>query len=141
MAEAAVKKLDFAGAEWVDAARGILEDIVAQHGEAGKAYSVSEAFTDAPSHVAPSGLAAWHFHIDGKSVRVGVGEDKNADIRIRADYQSSLPGARLVYTPEIIAERQNQPPPDESAGSVEGDMSALPPYLVELHNRLAVLTA
>ena len=141
MAEAAVKKLDFAGPEWVDAARDVLEDLVAQHGEAGKACSVSEAFTDAPAHVAPSGLAAWHFYIDGKSVRVGVGEDQNADIRIRADYQASLPGARLVYTPEIIAERQAQPPDESAAGSVEGDMSALPPYLVELHNRLAVLTA
>ena len=133
-------KVDFASAPWVDQARAVLDELVATHGEPGFAFSACEIFTDAPAHVAETGTAAWHFYIDGKTVRVGVGEVDGTDVTIRADYESTLPATRLVYTPEILAERAANP--DENAAShVEGDMTNMPPYLVELHNRLAVITA
>ena len=134
-------KVDFASAPWVDQARAVLDELVATHGEPGFAFSVCEIFTDAPTHVAESGTAAWHFYIDGKTARVGVGEVGDTDVTIRADYETTLPAARLVYTPEILAERASQPPDENAARNVEGDMTRLPPYLVELHNRLAVITA
>ena len=134
-------KVDFACAAWVDQARAILDDIVASHGEPGKTFSVCEVFTDAPAKVAESGTAAWHFYIDGKTVRVGSGEVGDADVTIRADYETTLPAARLVYTPEFLAERAAQPPVDQAAANVKGDMSNMPTYLVELHNRLAIVTA
>ena len=133
-------KVDFAGAAWVDAARAVLEELVAEHGEEGARLSVCEAFTDAPARVAASGTAAWHFTIDGKSVLVGQGELEDADIVIRADYETALPGARTVYTPEFLAQRESMPPAETPPG-VKGDLGALPPWLVELHNRLAVVTA
>jgi hypothetical protein len=135
-------KVEFASAPWLDQARAVLEDLVADHGEDGRAFSVCETFTDAPGSVAESGTAAWNFYIDGKTVRVGRGTVDDADVKIQADYATALPAARLVYTPEVLAERAKQPP-DESAPTpnVEGDMTNMPAYLIELHNRLAVITA
>ena len=140
MSEQTTTKVDFASAAWVDMARTVLEELVADHAEDDTRFSVCEVFTDAPSRVAASGTAAWHFTIVGKNVTVGQGELDEADIVIRADYQTSLPGARTVYTPEFLAQRESMPPP-EIPPEIKGDTSALPPWLVELHNRLAVVTA
>lgn len=134
------EKLVFASEAWVDEARRILEELVAAHGEASAAFSVCEVFSDTPPEADPSGTAAWHFYIDGETVRVGQGEVDDTDVKIRADYTATLPTARLVYTPEILAQRakarEQGPNPN-----VEGDMGKAPPWLVELHNQLAVITA
>lgn len=134
------KKVEFAGPAWIDIARQVLTELAAEHGEPGQVVSVSEAFTDAPPHLADGGVAAWHFTLNGKTAHVEAGEAPDSDIVIRADYQASLPGARLVYTPEILAEMERNPP-DRSDGQIQGDMSRLPPWISELHNRLAVVTA
>ena len=55
-------------------------------------------------------------------------------MNVRADYAQVLPIAKMVYTPELVSRmRASQP-------QAEGNGPALPTYLVELHNRLAVLT-
>ena len=138
--QATAEKVDFASAAWVNAARAVLEELVANHAEEDAKLSVCEVFTGAPPRVAASGTAAWHFAIDGKRVTVGQGELADADIVIRADYDAALPGARTVYTPEFLAQRESMPPA-EIPPDIKGDLSALPPWLVELHNRLAVVTA
>ena len=136
-------KVPFASAAWVDIARGVMEDLVSRHGEDGEKYSVSEAFAEAPKEIADAdGFAAWHFHVDGKSVRLGTGRATDADVQIQATWELSLPGARLVYTPELLAEWERNPPerPADPNQKIEGDMANLPRYLVELHNRMAVIT-
>ena len=133
-------RVAFASSDWVREARRVLEDLVTQHGEPGKTFSVCEVFTDAPQSVAPGGIAAWHFSIDGQSVSVGEGEIPGTDVTIRADYETALPGARLVYTAETLAEIAKQPPPEKPA-QIDGDMSKAPAYLVHLHNRMAEMTA
>jgi len=140
MNERTAGKVDFATLAWINVARSALEEIVAEHGEPGARFSLCEVFTNAPAYISSSGTTAWHFYVDGKSVVVGSGEVDDADVKIRTDYQGVLPRARQVYTPEILAERASEPP---GAGfdSVEGDMDLVPEYLVELHNRLALLTA
>ena len=137
------EKLDFAGSAWVDKATKVLEALVNEHGQEETSFSVCEVFTDAPADVSVSGIAAWYFYIEGKSVRVGLGEEVGTDVRIQADYESSLPNVRLVYTPEVLEEmRENaEERSANSSSSVEGDMSKAPPYLVELHNQMAPLTA
>lgn len=127
----------FASPAWIDEARRILQDLVGRLGEEGRSFSVCERFTDAPVEVASDGTAAWHFRIDGRRVEVGSGALEDADVQIKADYQATLPAARLVYTPEIVAQRRAAGP----RPGVQGDMAKAPPYLVELHNRLAVVTA
>ena len=143
-------KVDFAGAAWIDAAREVLEDLIATHGTPDLKFSVCEVFSGAPAHVAPSGTAAWYFYVDGDSVEVGPGERNDVDLRMGGDYEAALPGARTVYTPEYLAqreaereaEREKQPPdPDAPQPDIQGDPSILPPWIVELHNRLAPITA
>ncbi|MCH7811394.1 MAG: hypothetical protein IH958_02070 [Chloroflexi bacterium] len=137
---AETKKFAFASPAWVDFARTVLEELVADHGEAGRSFSVCEVFTGAPPDVAGSGATtvAWHFRIVDKTVTVGEGEIIDADMNVRVDYQSVLPMARLVYTPEILAQLERDAP--QAADGSTGDRSNMPPYLVELHNRLAVAT-
>ena len=135
-------KVDFAGPAWVDAAREVLEDLIATHGTPDLKFSVCEVFTGAPAHVAPSGTAAWYFYVDGDSVEVGSGERDDVDLRMGGEYEAALPGARTVYTPEYLAEREKQAPdPDAPQPNIQGDPSILPPWIVELHNRLAPITA
>ena len=55
-------------------------------------------------------------------------------------YETALPGARTVYTPEFLAQRESMPPP-EIPPEIEGDTSTFPPWLVELHNKMALITA
>ena len=107
--------------------------------DAATRFSACEVFTDAPAHVAASGTAAWHFYVDGKSVSIGLGEVDGADVTIRADYGTALPGARAVYTPEHLEKMASMPPPDPPP-DVKGDTSIFPPWLVELHNRMAAIT-
>lgn len=135
-----MKKVIFASADWIERARHELTDLVAAYGEPGVRFSLCEVFTDVPDAVDPTGTFAWYFYIDGKSVTVGVGEVDDADVKIRTDYQGVLPQARTVYTPEYLEARAHQP-----AGAqfdhAEGDFGLTPPYITELHNRLAGITA
>jgi len=132
----------FVSPEWVDLAREVLEELVSEHGEPGVKYSVCEAFVDAPEELADeNGELAWHFFVDGKDVQVARGR-ADTDFSIQATYLTSLPGAKLVYTPELIKEWEENPPtpPDDPNLKVEGDRSIIPKYLGALHNRLAVVT-
>ena len=133
------KRVVFAGGAWIDGAREILEDLVSIHGEDAQAFSVCEVFTNAPATVAASGVAAWHFYINGKAVRVGAGAVDDVDVKIEADYEESLPNARLIYTADSAASQPTELPPS-SVGTVRGDFSKAPSYLLALHNRLAAIT-
>lgn len=133
-------KVEFASEAWIEAAKEILADLAATRGAEGDRFSVCECFTSAPAEIASDGLAAWHFRIDGQTATAGAGAIKDADVVIEADYQATLPTARLVYTPEYLAERARRRASGE-APAPSGDWSRAPSYLVELHNRLAVITA
>lgn len=122
----------FAGPEWIAAAGMVLRELVAEHGAPGVRFSLCEVFTDAPADVASSGTAAWHFAVDGHDVRSGPGELAGADVRICEDYARVLPVARLVYTADVMAAMESRP---------DDPFAAFPAYLVELHNRMALVTA
>ena len=131
-------KVIFASQEWLDLARGVLEDLVAQHGEHGTSFSVCEVFTNAPEGmVGPDATrAAWHFCIENKTVTVGEGEIDGADMAVSVDYSNALRMARRVYPAAIgwlampivrlVSRMRGKPVP--------------PAYLLDLHNRLALVT-
>ncbi len=135
--ETETEKVVFASAEWVDLARTVLEELVAEHGESGKSFSVCEVFTDAPEGLAgpDATTAAWHFRIVDKTVTVGEGEITGTDMNARAAYAQVLPMVKMVFTPEMVKQAQSMQP---EGG--DDEKPALPSYLVELHNRLAVVT-
>ena len=126
-----------------DIARGMLEELVSEHGEEGKNCSICEAFAEAPEEFADAdGFAAWHFYITGKSVRVGTGRVTDTDALIQATWKTSLGGAKRIITPELAEEMKKNPPtpPPDANRKLEGDRSKFPAYLRELHNRMAVIT-
>ena len=65
---------------WVTAATELLEALVAELGSSDHAFRVCEIFTDARKSVSATGKAAWHFFIEGQSVKVGLGEAEGSDV-------------------------------------------------------------
>lgn len=137
-ATAATSKVILGSPEWLALARVVLEELVATHGKTGKSFSVSETFTDAPEGlIGPDAtIAAWHFFIIDKTVSVAEGALDDADMTVSVSYERALKGAKIVYPAflgwllmpimRVIRLLRNQPNP--------------PSYLMQLHNRLAVVT-
>ena len=131
-------KVAFASHEWLDLAREVLEDLVAQHGTIGTSFSVCEVFTNAPDGmIGPDpAKAAWYFSIVDKTVTVGEGEIDGADMAVSVEYKRALPMARRVYPASLgslvmpvvrlLSYLRRKPSP--------------PAYLLDLHNRLALVT-
>ena len=134
-------KFNFVSDEWVDQAEIILNDLVSQFGVKGVSFSVCETFFDAPKGIDTSGVASWHFFIEGKSVRVGKGKVEDVDVKINFDYAKASVIAKVVYTEEIITKQKEQSKKAQEALAIAGKEFKEPPdYLPKLHNRLALLT-
>ena len=89
-------KFHFVSDEWVDQAKIILNDLVTEFGKEGVAFSVCETFTDAPKDIDASGIASWHFYIEGKEVLVGKGKKENTDVKINFDYVKANVIAKII---------------------------------------------
>ena len=134
-------KFNFVSDEWVDQAEIILNDLVTQFGAEGISFSVCETFFDAPKEIDASGVASWHFFIEGKSVRVGKGKVEDVDVKINFDYAKASVIAKVVYTEEIINKQKEEAKKAKEALATSGKEFKEPPdYLPKLHNRLALLT-
>ena len=134
-------KFNFVSDEWVDQAEIILNDLVSQFGVEGVSFSVCETFSDAPKEIDASGVASWHFFIEGKSVRVGKGKVEDVDVKINFDYAKASVIAKIVYTEEIINKQKTETKKAKEALAIAGKEFKEPPgYLPKLHNRLALLT-
>ena len=135
-------KFNFVSDEWVDQAEIILNDLVSQFGVEGVSFSVCETFSDAPKAIHTSGIASWHFYIDGKSVRVGKGKVEDVDVKINFDYAKASIIAKVIYTKKIITKQKEGAEKAKEALAIASKGFKEPPdYLPELHNRLALLTA
>ena len=135
-------KFEFVSSEWIDQAKIILEDLVSQFGLEGVSFSVYETFTDAPKHIDHSGVASWHFYINGYTIKVGKGKVEDTDVKINFDYQKASVIAKVVYTEEIIAQQKEDFLIAKKNLEKKGKILKEPPdYLTKLHNRLALLTS
>ena len=135
-------KFNFVSDEWVGQAKVILNDLVTEFGEEGVSFSVCETFTNAPKDIDISGIASWHFYIEGKEVRVGKGKTEDTDVKINFDYAKANVIAKVIYTEKIIAQQKEETTRALEALEKAGkDFKQPPDYLSELHNRLAELTA
>ena len=131
-------KVALASPAWLDLARGTLSELVQREGTAGVTTSMCEVFVAAPDGsvgMCEPGRAAWHFRIDGTTCHVDTGETDDVDLKVVFDYQSAVPFARAVITPDA----------DEVTGptvlDLQGDPTRMPRYLTDLHNALAEHTA
>jgi hypothetical protein len=145
-----VKKVEFASDAWLQAAEAILRRAVAAAGPAiaGQKLTVCETFTDPPAHLcAGANEVVWSFTIDDGQSRVLKGAAVGADYSVRADYGATLPGARTILgtTPEAIEARSKARRESVASGRANGSLDHVSApmrlVLIELHNRLAEITA
>jgi Phytanoyl-CoA dioxygenase (PhyH) len=63
----------------------------------GRAFSVSERFSDAPPHLKlPGDVASWSLRFDGDAATLARGFDAGADLAVEGDYQAALHLAQFV---------------------------------------------
>ena len=144
-----MEKYPFCSAPWVGVARDFIETQCAANDLTDIETSFCEKFTDAPDEIAtePGGITGWHFRISGGKVEVGHGVLADADATIVADYQTTVPLARLVFdgNPGNIALAQKAVEEATAQGKMrrEGDEGAMGgvPFLAGLHDVLAQRTA
>src|ERR1700744_4123236 len=92
-------RFEFLSDGWVDEARRFLERQVVIRKEqlAGRPFSLSERFTDAPPHLGLSdNVGAWSARYDGETLTVSRAFDESADMVVEGDYQAGLAGGQFV---------------------------------------------
>ncbi|MFI4975673.1 MAG: phytanoyl-CoA dioxygenase family protein [Caulobacterales bacterium] len=92
-------RYEFLSDAWLADAKSYLERACAQRKEqlGGRAFSVSERFTDAPPHLEfPDNVGAWSMRYDGDAVSVSRAFNADADMVVEGDYQAGLTGAQFV---------------------------------------------
>ncbi len=90
---------EFLSDAWLQEAHQFLQRDLAMRKEklAGRAFSVSERFTNAPPHLNfPNDVASWGMSYDGKSMTVSRNFDERADLIVEGDYQAALATAQFV---------------------------------------------
>ena len=143
------QKLPFCSQTWVDHARSYLEEASANADLEGIRVSFNEVFTDAPSDLDPDsdGRVGWYLRVQDGKLEVDRGILEFADLRITADYVTTLPLARLVFSgsPDSARAAGRLVAEATAAGKMrrEGDEAVLAtlPWLVKLHDVLAERTA
>jgi ectoine hydroxylase-related dioxygenase (phytanoyl-CoA dioxygenase family) len=90
---------EFLSDAWLEEARDFLsrEASVRKERLAGRVFSLSERFTDAPPHLKLAGdVAAWSARFDGEKISVERAFDERADVVVEGDYQAALSAAQFV---------------------------------------------
>lgn len=91
--------VEFLTDRWLDEARAFFHEAIPLRRAmlAGKAFSLSERFTDAPPHLNfPNNVAAWSLTFDGETATVSRDFNENADLLFEGDYQQGLFLAQFV---------------------------------------------
>lgn len=138
------KKIEFASQEWMDALKAAIIRYTAKAGPDVK-LSICEVFTGVPKHLDRNGngVISWYCRIANGKVQFEYGEINDADIKSTCDYNFILPFARMVITPETMAEYERSAAEGEKTGKLKrsGDRAKVPPAFYGMHNDLAVITA
>ena len=92
-------RFEFLSDAWLDEAKKFLERECTSRKEqlAGRPFSVSERFTDAPPHLKfADNVASWSMRYDGENLRVSRDFNVAADLIVEGDYQAALTAAQFV---------------------------------------------
>jgi len=90
---------EFLSDAWMQEAQQFLQRDLAMRKEklAGRTFSVSERFTNAPPHLnLPNDVASWGMRYDGATLTVSRNFDERADLIVEGDYQAALAAAQFV---------------------------------------------
>ena len=143
------EQLAFCSQAWVDYARRYLQRASANADLSGVSVTFNEVFTDAPSELDhdSDGRVGWYLRVHDGKLEVDRGILEAADLRITADYATTLPLARMVFSgnPDSVQEAARLVAVATEAGKMhrDGDEGVLAtlPWLVKLHDVLAERTA
>ncbi|WBX85159.1 hypothetical protein [Sphingosinicella microcystinivorans] len=137
-------KIEFAGPEWHERLKGLLEKYTAAAGPDVE-LTICEVFTDVPEHLDKdgSGRIAWNCRIAGGKVDFRYGEIASADLKTIADYDFVLRLARMKMEEGTLAEYRAIQAEGAASGKLNttGDHSKIPPSFHGMHNDLAEVTA
>jgi hypothetical protein len=136
---------EFCSAAWLDELRHYMTKAVADLGDEvdGVQFALAEVFTGAPPHLALPGdeRVGWWLAIDGRDVQVGLGIRDDIERTTTADYETTVPIARTIYSEDPDAAEAAR---KRHAERVErGELPATPippvllPALMGLHDHLA----
>ena len=92
-------RFEFLSDAWLDEARKFLERECNNRKAqlAGRPFSVSERFTNAPPHLKfADDVAAWSMRYDGENLCVSRDFNAAADLAVEGDYQAALTAAQFV---------------------------------------------
>ena len=92
-------RCEFLSDAWLDEAGKFLARECRNRKEqlGGRAFSVSERFTNPPPYLKFDGdVASWNMRYDGENVTVGRDFNRSADLVIEGDYQAALTAAQFV---------------------------------------------
>jgi hypothetical protein len=92
-------RFEFLSDSWLDEARKFLERECKTRKEqlGGRAFSLSERFTNPPPHLKFEGdVASWNMRYDGENVAVSRDFNGSADLVVEGDYQAALTAAQFV---------------------------------------------
>src|SRR5947208_12665479 len=85
-------RCEFLSDAWLSEARKFLERECRNRKDrlAGRPFSLSERFTDAPPHLKfPGDVGAWSMRCDGENVAVSRDFDETADVVVHGEYQAA----------------------------------------------------
>jgi hypothetical protein len=92
-------RFEFLSDAWLDEAGKFLERECRPRKEllGGRAFTVSERFSNAPPHLKfENNLAGWSMRYDGENLAVGRDFNPGADVVVEGDYQAALTAAQFV---------------------------------------------
>lgn len=139
------ERFEFCSQAWVDYARKYIEEASADTDLEGISVSFNEVFSDAPPGLDPDeeGRIGWFLRVRDGRLEVDRGILEQADLRITADYATTLPLARIIFSgnPEGAREAMQLVSDATAAGKMrrEGNdaVMATLPWLARLHDVLA----
>ena len=110
-----IGELTFLSSEWVDAAREVLNSLVAERadGLSGVRFSFCEVAHNPPAYLRVGNKLAWHVTFDGGSVTVSEGEidASDCDFKLQGEHAILSNMARLQYKgrdPKVVAAAQGR---------------------------------
>jgi hypothetical protein len=139
-----VDKVMFGSSEWLAIAREVLTDLVKTQADPDGRFSMCEVWTNVPAGnvgVSESGRAGFHLRVQGITSELSQGEVGDVDLKFVLDYETA---ARLARETFGEGNQESSPAVDvesSPAMEVQGDVTLMPSYMQELHNRLVPRTA
>ncbi len=136
---------EFLSDRWLEEAKRFWREAPAQRKAAlaGRPFSVSERFTDAPPHLKlPGDVACWTLRFDGEAATIERAFDDGADLTFEGDYQAGLFLAQFVgvAAPGGAAEMQREAAIlfGKDAFRVKGRLDEAPQRLIaNFHDHMA----